>query len=410
LTQTLEVLLGNYTVGYLSYIPNDRTVFAFSSDYREDPDRPTLSQSFLTADGGLVDDPPGVHRLAPPYFSNLLPEGTLRGIIARQLDVAQSRDFPLLSYLGGDLPGAVILNPSTPLEPVSEDALRFSLPGVQLKLSALLDESRGSLTIPARGQGGDWILKLASAKYPELIDNEHSMMRFASHIGMPVPEVRLVDLRDIKGIPAGFESYGPALAVRRFDRTADGARIHAEDFNQAFGQFPEAKYHNYTYGDVAQLLVERVGQSDVVDMIRRVVFNAAIGNGDMHLKNWSLIYSDGRTPKLSPAYDLVSTLPYPVDQDLALSFGGEKGRRSLLNDARLRSFAKGAQLPYAAVRKVALSGFDIIYEGWRTFAGPIREDLHSVVQMEMERFAKEITLRRPAKAKIEQRDVGGRSL
>lgn len=408
MTQTLEVLLGNYTVGYLSNIPNDRTVFAFSSDYREDPSRPTLSQSFLSAEGALVDDPPGVHRLAPPYFSNLLPEGSLRSMIARQLDVAESRDFPLLSYLGGDLPGAVILNPSTPLEPVSEDALRFSLPGVQLKLSALLDESGGSLTIPARGQGGDWILKLASAKYPELIDNEHSMMRFASFIDMPVPEVRLVNLKDIKGLPAAFAPYGPALAVRRFDRTAEGTRIHAEDFNQAFGQFPEEKYHNYTYGDIARLLFERVGQGDLIDMIKRLVFNAMIGNGDMHLKNWSLIYSDGRTPKLSPAYDLVSTLPYPVDQDLALSFGGEKGRRSVLNDERLRRFAKSAQFPYPAVRKIAFSGFDMIYEGWRTFPGPIREDLRNVVQLEMEGFAKEITLRRSVK--IEQRDIGGRSL
>nr|WP_244617037.1 MULTISPECIES: HipA domain-containing protein [unclassified Rhizobium] len=32
-------------------------------------------------------------------------------------------------------------------------------------------------------------------------------------------------------------------------------------------------------------------------------------NGDMHLKNWSLIYPDRRTPALSPAYDLLSTIP-----------------------------------------------------------------------------------------------------
>jgi serine/threonine-protein kinase HipA len=52
-----------------------------------------------------------------------------------------------------------------------------------------------------------------------------------------------------------------------------------------------------------------------------------IGNGDAHLKNWSLIYLNGRVPSLSPAYDLVSTAPYAsLDQpdDFGLSFGGTK--------------------------------------------------------------------------------------
>jgi len=35
-----------------------------------------------------------------------------------------------------------------------------------------------------------------------------------------------------------------------------------------------------------------------------------IGNADMHLKNWSLLYPNRRTPVLSPGYDFVATLPY----------------------------------------------------------------------------------------------------
>jgi serine/threonine-protein kinase HipA len=35
--------------------------------------------------------------------------------------------------------------------------------------------------------------------------------------------------------------------------------------------------------------------------------NLLIGNGDMHLKNWSLIFSEQITPELAPAYDFVST-------------------------------------------------------------------------------------------------------
>jgi serine/threonine-protein kinase HipA len=52
-----------------------------------------------------------------------------------------------------------------------------------------------------------------------------------------------------------------------------------------------------------------------------------ISNGDYHLKNWSLIYPDGRVPRLSPAYDLVSTAHYLAadrPEDLGLKFGGSK--------------------------------------------------------------------------------------
>ena len=60
------------------------------------------------------------------------------------------------------------------------------------------------------------------------------------------------------------------------------------------------------------------------EFVRRLVFSVLIGNGDMHLKNWSLLYPDGRTPLLSPAYDFVSTVPYIPGDSLALSFGGAK--------------------------------------------------------------------------------------
>nr|WP_308324597.1 HipA domain-containing protein [Klebsiella pneumoniae] len=42
-----------------------------------------------------------------------------------------------------------------------------------------------------------------------------------------------------------------------------------------------------------------------------------ICNGAMHLKNWSLIYPDKRTPQLAPAYDLVSTIHYLKGEETA---------------------------------------------------------------------------------------------
>ena len=68
--------------------------------------------------------------------------------------------------------------------------LRFSLAGVQLKFSAMGD-ARGGLTIPARGVGGDWIVKLPSLQFPGVPENEFSMMTLARAVGISVPVVKL---------------------------------------------------------------------------------------------------------------------------------------------------------------------------------------------------------------------------
>ena len=57
--------------------------------------------------------------------------------------------------------------------------------------------------------------------------------------------------------------------------------------------------------------------------------NILIGNGDAHLKNWSVIYPDKVTPQLAPAYDLVSTIHYVQNDSLALNLGGEKRFESI---------------------------------------------------------------------------------
>ena len=48
------------------------------------------------------------------------------------------------------------------------------------------------------------------------------------------------------------------------------------------------------------------------EFVRRLVVNILIGNGDAHLKNWSIIYRDKINPQLAPAYDLVSTIHYGI--------------------------------------------------------------------------------------------------
>lgn len=383
MTKTLEVRLGDAHVGYLTNLDDDRTFFAFSDEYREMKDRPVLTQGLMMDTGELVVEERAVNRLAPPYFSNLLPEGAMRSLIARELGVSADRDFPLLEYLGGDhLIGAVRLLPTEARASQADpEVLALALPGVQMKLSAVLTED-DAITIPVRGQGAEWIVKVASGKIPGLVENEYSMLKLASHCGIEVPMIRLIDASSIRGVPATFDRQGKALAVRRFDRDAS-RRIHAEDFNQVFNQHVGAKYDNVSYGMVAKKIFERVGYEDAREFVRRVSYTAIIGNGDMHLKNWSLLYLDGRTPRLAPAYDYVSTLPYDLNHDLGLSFGRSKSL-SIFTDERMSKFARDAQLPLKVVKKDALEMVERVREVWKTIELPLLDEHREILNKHIE--------------------------
>jgi serine/threonine-protein kinase HipA len=85
----------------------------------------------------------------------------------------------------------------------------------------------------------------------------------------------------------------------------------------------------------------------------------------MHLKNWSLIYPDGHTPELAPAYDFVSTVRYIADDRLALSIAKEKAI-SRLDWALLERFARKAQVPSKLVLETAHETIERIMALWPT--------------------------------------------
>ena len=137
---------------------------------------------------------------------------------------------------------------------------------------------------------------------------------------------------------------GKALVVERFDRAAGARRIHMEDFAQVFGLFPDDKYAHRSYANLASVLWAETGERGAYEFVRRLVFSVLIGNGDMHLKNWSLLYPDGRTPVLSPTYDFAATVPYIPGDKLALNFGGSRSLNEITVD-QVRRFADQARLP-----------------------------------------------------------------
>jgi serine/threonine-protein kinase HipA len=138
-------------------------------------------------------------------------------------------------------------------------------------------------------------VKLPSARFVGIPENEYAMMTLARKLGMDIPEIKLVPLEQIVNLPQNLESLkGPALAVKRFDRTPDGS-VHIEDFAQVFGVYPDQKYEMGSYKNIAEVIGIETGETGIAEFIRRLVFNTLVGNADMHLKNWSLIYPDKKT-------------------------------------------------------------------------------------------------------------------
>ncbi|WP_283137448.1 type II toxin-antitoxin system HipA family toxin [Rhizohabitans arisaemae] len=367
---TAGVYLSNRRVGTLGYLDGN-TWF----DYEDrEPGHPVLGQAFeaepnrrRTASGAL-----------PAWFANLLPEAGsgLRQIVGRELGRNNPHDFQVMTYLGDDLPGAVRVVPDSDLGEISGlserqpeiggQIVRFSLAGVQAKFS-MSWEGKG-LVLPASGRGGDWIVKLPDRRFPDVPANEFAMLQWARHAGIEVPELELINGSMLKGLPENLIAHDEyALAIKRFDRTP-GGRVHQEDFAQVREASVESKYDRATYSGLARFL-KVVCPQDIAEYVRRLATMVVIGNLDAHLKNWTLRYPDGRTTRLSPAYDFVSVSAYPEfrNDELAFALDGGRVARNITMD-HFRSFARRAYLDVDEVVPIVSRTVGILAETWQQVA------------------------------------------
>ncbi|HZL19150.1 MAG TPA: type II toxin-antitoxin system HipA family toxin [Polyangia bacterium] len=345
----LLVTLGDVAVGTIRSQPDGRNEFSFLPEYLNASRRPVLGQYF---EDHLTD----IHRSRlhlAPFFSNLLPEGGLRELIARHAQVHPDREADLLAVLGEDLPGAIVVRrisgEVTDAEQASEatniergetdGTLRFSLAGAQLKFSVLYRAGTRGPTFPLAGRGGDWIAKLPSEIYEQVPENEYAMMLWAGQVGINIPEVRLIAAGDIEGLPVQIDPHQQVFLSRRFDRPTSGPRIHQEDFAQVANVRRAQRYGTMSHTSIARVVRAVSGEDDLDETIRRTAFNVLIGNGDAHLKNWSLVYPDGIQARLSPAYDLVSTVTYISTDKLALKLS----REDRFDQVRLLHFERLAE-------------------------------------------------------------------
>src|ERR1700730_15389443 len=107
------------------------------------------------------------------------------------------------------------------------------------------------------------------------------------------------------------------------------------------------------------------GQEATYEFVRRLVFSVLIGNADMHLKNWSLLYSDRPPPVLSPAYDFVATLPYLAHDRLALNVGDSRSLSEITVD-QVRRFADTARMPASPLWQIVTETAERTVAAWET--------------------------------------------
>lgn len=199
---------------------------------------------------------------------------------------------------------------------------RTGISGVQPKLLVpeQVDAAASFTAGTGYGKGAlatrDLIVKSADEEFPALAINEFICMSVARKAGIPVPEFYLSENRKL-------------FVMRRFDRTAEGHALGFEDMAVLMGKSVADKYKS-SYAQIATALrlfvAPRHVESGLAQLFDQVALSVMLGNGDAHLKNFGILYTDptSNDARMAPAYDIVNTTRYIAEDGLALSLNGSK--------------------------------------------------------------------------------------
>lgn len=283
------------------------------------------------------------HRDLHPIFQMNLPEGYVLEQLRNRLAKTTKVDPMLLLALSGSSSpiGRVRVNsaevdallqrqefPGERLEEIlawdgTEDIfaglvdryiLRAGISGVQPKV--VVPEWQETVPIRFTSKTSDLIIKSGRDEFPGLAINEFLCMSVAQEAGISVPEFYLSDNTQL-------------FIMRRFDRDAALNPIGFEDMAALMGLSAEQKYSK-SYSAIAKAIrlfcaPEQV-QPSLHQLFAIVSLSCILGNGDAHLKNFGLLYSNptNRDARLAPAYDIVNTTAYIPEDVLALDLAGNK--------------------------------------------------------------------------------------
>ena len=203
---------------------------------------------------------------------------------------------------------------------------QMSISGVQDKISLKIEDTK---LVPTSTDGTYLLKPVPLMEYGEFISdvakNEHFTMQLASQV---------FKLETAKNALIAFSDGELAYITKRFDRV-DGVKIKQEDFSSLAGYTEQSHGKNYKYDysyEEIGGLIKRYLPSykiEVLKFFKLVLFNYLIGNGDAHLKNFSVVQRSTKDYGLSPAYDLLSSsLHLPHESRTALEFFKEYETKS----------------------------------------------------------------------------------
>lgn len=337
---TLPVYFEEHLVGEV-HEDADGPRFVYAASWTEDRHAFPIS----------ITMPLGEHEVEPGRFltwaSNLLPEAEQLVLIARQLGVAQTDILALLDAIGRDTAGALSFGApgltgterwqrieteddleriieELPRKPflAGDDGVSMSLAGVQTKLAVACDAD-GRIHIPLDGSPSTHILKPNSERLHGSVQNEAWCLTLARHCGLTVPPVTT-------GVAGGRRYF----LIPRYDRLQDGThwrRLHQEDFCQALGKPPSAKYERNrtgvrgpTVADMMNLVRRQALGPDALRLFDAVVFNVLACNTDAHAKNYSILIPAGSRVRTAPLYDVMCAEVFDgVTRNLAQTVAGK---------------------------------------------------------------------------------------
>src|ERR1700726_1427245 len=293
-----------------------------------------------------------------PIFEMNLPEGVLRERLMRRFAKALGSfdDFDLLSLVGKTQIGRIrysgfaeTLSEEVPFQSIDEIlkskgtseffdyliekfAIHSGLSGVQPKVMIRAEQESGLRLSPSFKSATHIVKFWDPAEYPELAANEFFCLEIAKRLKFSVPEFKLSEA-------------GHALVIKRFDLGTNGKYLGFEDFCVLNGLSTANKYD----GGYETRLFKRTGEfiraadrsRALTDLFRLFVLNCAIRNGDAHLKNFGITYSDVQgAAQLAPVYDLITTTAYMPTDIMALALEGSKrwpDRRKLVKLGQTRA-------------------------------------------------------------------------
>ena len=193
----------------------------------------------------------------------------------------------------------------------------FSISGVQPK--GFIGRNKNKLLGPNIHIESMYIVKpfLDSRKalYTDSPANEHLTMTIADQL-FNIPAAKCAFMY--------FANGEPVYLTRRFDRDKNGNPLRQEDFTSVLNIDNSGinKYNSATYEDVGR----RCSPIDRIRLIKILLFNFLTGNGDVHLKNLSLLESADGDMLLSPSYDLMNTKLHINDPQMAMNLFKEMER------------------------------------------------------------------------------------